>query len=881
MSKNYAHVKTVMPRHLHAIACGVLFSLFANENVTAEQSDLLAYDFNSSFLIGQAKEMDVGRFKYGNPILAGEYHLDTYVNEQWYGKKIYQFKQQREAATLSGSEDSMSNNASTCFTAKTLLEFGVKAEALKNNNIDDQACLPLSQWIEHAKYEFNQENQRIDISIPQLALKNNARGQVDAQLWDRGINAGYLSYNANVFENKYSNSNRDTISDSNDRRRNAYASINAGLNLAGWQFRHNGQWRWDEQNQSTTDPLNLNAKSGAKSKYESTNTYVQRAFPSIQSVVTLGENYSNGEVFDSFSYRGIDLSSDDQMLPTSQTGFAPRVRGMAKTNAKVEVRQQGQLIYQSTVAAGPFEINDLNPTGYGGELEVSVIEADGEVQTMRIPYASVTQLLRPGMQRYSATVGQFKESNIDLTPWVAQAKYQRGLNNTMTALGGIQASENYRAANLGAAFSTAAGAIALDATLSQADFKAGSQNGQSYRLSYSKLFAPTSTNLTLAAYRYSTENFYRLRDATMIQDREQKGLNTYGIGQQKSEFQITLNQNLPEGWGNFYAVGAYSTYWDQQQNSKNYQIGYSNRYRNFNYGLSANTRTLQNRYGNGFNAADKGSKTETEYRLSVSFPLQFRKSRLNTQSTLTQDSLNVGLSGGVGERFNYGLNYANTKGNNNSLNMNTSYRTNFSTLSATSSFAKDYQQYGLGVQGNIVAHGKGVVFAPEQGQTMVLVYAPDAKGASVNNAVGLSVNRSGYAVVPYVTPYHMNDIRLDPKNMSYDVELVDNTQRTAPFAGAISQVNFMTKTGKALYIRSKQANGEALPFAAEIYNPAGENLGRVAQGSLAYIRTEQQKGSAIVKWGDQAEQQCQIDYDLSENMKSPNSGILMMDGVCL
>ena len=33
----------------------------------------------------------------------------------------------------------------------------------------------------------------------------------------------------------------------------------------------------------------------------------------------------------------------------------------------------------------------------------------------------------------------------------------------------------------------------------------------------------------------------------------------------------------------------------------------------------------------------------------------------------------------------------------------------------------------------------------------------------VNNAVGLSVNKAGYAVIPYVTPYRLNDITLDPK----------------------------------------------------------------------------------------------------------------------
>ncbi|MFX6763675.1 fimbria/pilus outer membrane usher protein, partial [Acinetobacter baumannii] len=90
--------------------------------------------------------------------------------------------------------------------------------------------------------------------------------------------------------------------------------------------------------------------------------------PKYRGVLTLGDSFTNGEVFDSYGYRGIDFSSDDRMLPNSMLGYAPRIRGNAKTNAKVEVRQQGQLIYQTTVAPGNFEINDLYPTGFGGEI---------------------------------------------------------------------------------------------------------------------------------------------------------------------------------------------------------------------------------------------------------------------------------------------------------------------------------------------------------------------------------------------------------------------------------------------------------------------------------------------------------------------------------
>ena len=152
-------------------------------------------------------------------------------------------------------------------------------------------------------------------------------------------------------------------------------------------------------------------------------------------------------------------------------GYAPQIRGNAKTNAKVEIRQQGQLIYQTTVAPGRFEINDLYPTGFGGELEVSVIESNGEIQKFAVPYASVVQMLRPGLSRYSLTVGEFRDRDIDLTPWVTQGKYQRGVNNYLTAYTGFQLAEDYGSALVGAAFATPIGAISLDVTHAQADFK--------------------------------------------------------------------------------------------------------------------------------------------------------------------------------------------------------------------------------------------------------------------------------------------------------------------------------------------------------------------------------------------------------------------------
>ncbi len=72
--------------------------------------------------------------------------------------------------------------------------------------------------------------------------------------------------------------------------------------------------------------------------------------------------------------------------------------------------------------------------------------------------------------------------------------------------------------------------------------------------------------------------------------------------------------------------------------------------------------------------------------------------------------------------------------------------------------------------------------------------------------------------------------------MSSQVELEETSQRIAPFAGAIAKVDFTTKTGYAVYINSKTADGNSLPFAAQVFNQKDEAVGIVAQGSMIYLR---------------------------------------------
>jgi outer membrane usher protein len=67
-----------------------------------------------------------------------------------------------------------------------------------------------------------------------------------------------------------------------------------------------------------------------------------------------GDSSTGADVFDSISYRGIELASDDEMLPDSLRGYAPVVRGIARTNAQVTIRHEHTL-YQTSVSPGALK----------------------------------------------------------------------------------------------------------------------------------------------------------------------------------------------------------------------------------------------------------------------------------------------------------------------------------------------------------------------------------------------------------------------------------------------------------------------------------------------------------------------------------------------
>ncbi|WP_081893214.1 MULTISPECIES: fimbria/pilus outer membrane usher protein [unclassified Serratia (in: enterobacteria)] len=824
---------------------------YAVTTASAIADDDLSTRFNTDFLVNKnGSPLDLSAFERGNPVNSGNYRLDIYINQKSIGI---------QEITIGKNE---SNETYYCFKMANIESLGIDFDKLPNKHHyaqSEQECVDIKKWVPDSNIDFEQSNLKLKVSIPQAYMQQFDNNYVTPSKADAGVTAAFIDYNANAWR---------ALMQGNAQTQ-YYAGFNTGLNLAHWRLRHNGYY-----NQST-------GSIETQRKYTSISSYLQRDIAALKAQLTLGQYYTAPDLFDSVSYSGIQLASDKRMLPDSQRGFAPTIRGTAESNAKITVRQGGNILYETSVAPGPFVIDKLYGSGYDGDMEVTVTEADGRQRTFVIPFATVPQLLRPSIARFNAVLGKYRDDRLNKTPEFFQGTYQRGISNLLTAYSGAIVSQDYQAMQVGLALSTTLGAFAVDATQSNAAIplsineSAQQARGQSYRFTYSKLLETTQTNFTVASYRFSNKNYYSFSDYALAAGRTDNDMPA--PSRQRSRVQANVSQNLAEGFGSFYLSGSIQNYWSADQGrDMTYQLGYSNAFGWGGFNLSAGRS--RSAYGT----------SETQYMLNFSLPLGRNTHSAHLSTSLTRSAqggwnTQTGISGSLGEEnlLSYGA-YASRNYHNNVNNYggNAQYRADKAILTGSTSNGSGYSQYGLGASGSLVIHPGGVTLSQVQGETKAVISARGASGAALLNNKGAYIDQRGYAVTAGLTPYRENTVTLDPKDISDRVELKVTEQKTAPQYGAVVMLDYPTVTGYPLLLVLRDEAGNQLPLGAEVFDQQGNGTTFVGQGSRVFLRASESRGRVRVQWGQSADRQCLADYILPSNMAEGKTNMVHLTAIC-
>lgn len=770
-------------------------------------------------------DVDLSAFEAGYQA-AGTYHVDILLNGQIVDTRDVTFTRAESGALQ------------PCLSVAQLQGYGLKVAQYPGLSAGE--CADLSV-IPQASSDLLFTAQKLAISVPQAALSVQARGYVDPALWDDGIVAALLNYSLS------GDNSRDRERGVTDNSQ--YVNLRPGINVGPWRLRNYTTWNRDTQGNNNWDRVY---------------TYAQRSLVSLKAQLVLGDSTSPADVFDSVPFRGAQMASDDEMIPDSLKGYAPVVRGIARTHAQIVIRQNGYQIYQNYVSPGAFEITDMYPTGGGGDFEVTLYEADGSEQHFTVPYASLPVLQREGRLKYALTAGRYRayDSSVDDSPF-AQATAIYGLPKGFTLYGGTQLSSTYRALAAGAGKNLGTpGALSADVTQSWAEPGDGEKaQGQSWRLRYSKNNAASGTNMAVTGYRYSTRNYYAMQDVF-----EASGGGVMPSGQRRNRMEATVSQSLGPLGGTLSLSAVREDYWRGDRPTHAWSVSYNNSWKGMSYAI-AWTQTR-----NGGQGSDGSGSNNRQVAVNISIPLD--RFMTNTWASYGMNTSRhngtthtVGLSGTAlaGNALSWNLQQGTgTDDQDYTGSLNADYKGTYAQVSGGYSVDSVRQRLSYSVAGGVLAHADGVTLSQPLSETNVLIKAPGAAHVGVTNQSGVRTDFRGYTVAGNVSPYRKNDIGLDTATVPGNVELALTNKTVVPTRGAVVRADFVASVGLRALLTLRREQGQPVPFGAmvSVAGAQGQQF-IVGDEGQVFLSGLQPQGVLDVVWGNTSQQRCRAKYSLA------------------
>lgn len=806
--------------------------------------------FDPAFLSSDPSAVaDLSLFQNAGQQPPGNYHVDVFVNGQYVESKEIAFSVvPPEQAGADGT------GLSPVLSLDYLKHLGLNPAAVPtlSDPARPEGPVDVAAAIPGATTYFDFSRQRLELSLPQAVLHQQARGLVPEARWDDGVTALMLNYNL---------SGDYGVGGDNKGESSNFLGLNSGLNLGPWRFRSYTTWN----------------KGNGLNEWQHVNASVSRGLPAYKSKLLFGDSYTTSDTFDSLSFRGVQMSSDEEMYPDSLRGYAPVIRGIAKGNAKVRIKQNDYLIYQTNVSPGAFVIKDLYASSNSGDLEVEVEETDGSINRYIVPFASIPNLLREDRVKYSLTLGQYRSgSDEQKEPEFLQGSLAMGLVNDLTLYGGTQLSDDYQSYLLGAGKNLGAwGALSLDVTHANTLLPNGDKTqGQSLNIAYAKAFPEQDLTIQMLGAAYSSEGYYTFAESTYESmtgnvtppaDSENGSdslpFNLYYS--KRGRIEGSVSQQLGDAGGSVYLNAWTQSYWHTDEQDTTVQFGYSGMWKDLNYNLA-------------YNYSENVYEAEPNRLLSVNLSMPLRWGSGNDAPVM---NANYGLNYDVDGETVHSLGVSGTALDDHNLSY--SLQQGFRVEDGSSSFSnasldykgargnldlgyssdEDRQQVTYGASGGLVVHSEGVTLSQPLGNSNILIAAPGAEGVEIENSPGSRTNGSGYAVLPYASNYRYNRVRLDTSELPDNLEIDEAVVQVVPTSGALVRADFKARVGVRALLTLTHG-GKAVPFGAEVSAGEGGATGIVGDEGVVYLSGLGLAGELAVRWGKRADEQCRAPYQL-------------------
>lgn len=187
MPKQQYQDRRPTPKRLALIIQRILSVVLAGSGVLCATANAEEYYFEPSMLETTKSGMqttDLSRFSKKYAQLPGTYLVDIWLNK----KKV----SQKKMTFVANAEQRLEPQ----FTVGQLRELGVKVDEIPElaEKEDESVITSLKQIIPGTVADFDFNHQRLNLSIPQIAIYRDARGYVPPSRWDDGMPTLFSSY---------------------------------------------------------------------------------------------------------------------------------------------------------------------------------------------------------------------------------------------------------------------------------------------------------------------------------------------------------------------------------------------------------------------------------------------------------------------------------------------------------------------------------------------------------------------------------------------------------------------------------------------------------------------------------------------------------------
>ncbi|WP_434645362.1 fimbria/pilus outer membrane usher protein [Achromobacter piechaudii] len=594
------------------------------------------------------------------------------------------------------------------------------------------------------------------------------------------------------------------------------AHTELGLNANDWILRSNSTY----------------STFGGKSTWNHVDAYAQRTLAAWSTTMQAGQINLQGALFGGVPVTGIQLFPETALQIGKHEG--PPISGIANTQARVEVWQNGTPLASLIVPPGPFTMTDVMPRSLSHDLKVVVHEATGEQRVFYVPAAAL-QVDRVGTASgFSGGLGKLRQLGYDKrdAASVAVAEYGMPVGKRANLTAGALLSQDYRAVG-------ARSDLALPGNIQtglQSQFSQNARTGSSgaqHIVSVSAQLLPgVSSNVSLLRRTSGYSDVLDTAGGRYHHD-PQAGAYSYS-GYRDDRIKQQVSAGL--GWSGT-SLGGFSMNYSESSNTR----GHVSRRGIVNWGKSINRASLSVSF-----ERDLGSSQRSQGSLMyVNLGLPLGKQSVSASMQRQENGSSFGLStaASIDERSSYTLSATSQPRTQPSYSGSVVLNSAYTQLNvAASSFGGGYS-HSTRMRGGLVAHAQGMSFSPYRvSDTFAIASVGDLSGVRLSTPAGsVWTDPWGRAVIPSLPAYRNGQVQVATSSLARNVDLINGRYSLDPARGSVAAIDFAVVTVRRALLTATYPDGTPLAKGAAVLDASGAFItlvGGSGQIFLPDLRTE-------------------------------------------